>query len=85
MTPTASVDAQLTQWVTEWAYATDRTLIHTSGFAVEFDDTLERQDAIGDIVPGTAAGYSALLEQRVREADKAGLARSSLLAHTAQR
>jgi hypothetical protein len=61
------------KWVSDWVYETDLLLVHKSGFAVQFYGDEPREDACGDIVPGSAAGHTKLMEQWAREPNAAEL------------
>ena len=70
-----SMDDLMDKWVPDWAYHTDSLLVHCSGFAVQFYDDAPRESARGAIVPGSAAGYTQLIEQWAREPNHTELLR----------
>ena len=62
-----SVDDRMDRWAIDWRYETDSLLVHSSGFAVQFDASMPRSRALGEIISGSAAGYSALIEHWAKE------------------
>ena len=68
-----SLQTLMDNWASDWVYETDLLLVHKSGFAVQFYDDGPRKAASGDIVSGSAAGYTQLIEQWAKEPNAAEL------------
>ena len=60
-------DDRMDRWAMDWKYETDSLLVHSSGFAVQFDTGMPRSRALGEIVASSVAGYAALIEDWAKE------------------